>query len=431
MTNNQPITNNQCPVRKCPWGAPITDHLSDDLLFLITCCQTDLSKDDIEFIRSYLDAQHLDLHILIGLANQHGILPLVYKTLLALNADTPVVKTKEGCKKLSDKNSNLSTNHGTLLAGLKSTYTQIAQRNMLMSAELIRIMKLFKENSIEALAFKGPTLSQTAYGDITLRQFGDLDILIKRSDISPMIDLLIANGYAPEIELNTKMKDTFLNALNVIGFYKSSSNILIEIHWELLSKNYAINWDENALWRQKRESTTINNNSIQMLPHEEQLLYLCTHGSKHLFERLEWVCDIDRSIKVNSNINWRYLLNTAEKRGIKRMLYLGLALCQHFFRLELPELIQENIKQDRVLPGLISKIIEMNFSKVSQKGKSYSTFGLLWNMRENLSDQLRFSWHGLFAPKFDDFKFIQLPKYLAFLYPILRPFRLVAKYFKH
>ena len=40
---------------------------------------------------------------LIGLANQHGILPVIYKTL----------------KKLSQRGSALSTNHDTLLADLK------------------------------------------------------------------------------------------------------------------------------------------------------------------------------------------------------------------------------------------------------------------------------------------------------------------------
>lgn len=404
---------------------------NDTLTFLIKCCQTDPSENDIEFIHSYLHnalsgnthrVQQPDTKALITLANQHGILPLIYKTIKKLQPVTEMPRRHSGIDPESGSSLHMVINE------LKAHYQSIVQRNMLMSAELIRIMKLFREHNIEALAFKGPTLSQTAYGDITLRQFGDLDILIKRSDISPMIDLLISDGYVPELKLDKKMKDTVLNALNVMGFYKSASNILIEIHWELLSKNYAIRWDEGALWHQKSEHTTINNNSIQVLPHEEQLLYLCIHGAKHLFERLEWICDIDRSIKVNPDINWTYLLDEAEKRGVKRMLYLGLALCQQFFRLELPELIQENIKQDKVLQGLITKVIKMNFSGISQEEKSYSTFGLLYNMRENLSDQLRFILYGLFAPKFDDFKSIQLPKYLVFLYPILRPFRLVKKY---
>lgn len=389
------------------------DHLSDKLLFLIACCQTERSEDDINFILSYLDTEDLNLNALISLANQHGILPLVYKTIKnILENDSP------------------HTSLNAILLELKAYYIVIAQRNILMSAELIKIMKLLKENKIEALAFKGPALSQMAYGDITLRQFGDLDILIRKKDRSNMMALFIQEHYLPEIDLKAETQETFFDCVNVIGLHNTSTGVRVEIHWELLSRNYAIDWDEESLWN-KKENIQINHKEIPVLPLEQLLLYLCAHGAKHLFERLEWVCDIDRSIRANPDINWKHLLNEADKLGIKRMLYLGLALSQQFFRLELPETVQKEIVQDQEIPKLIAKVIDINFSKTSQEGKSYSSFGLLWSMRENLSDQLRFAWRGLFAPKFDDFLFIQLPKHLAFLYPLVRPFRLITKYFKH
>ena len=379
--------------------------VSDELKFLLTCCRIDLSENDIEFGHSFIQNATFNLQHLLAEANTHGVLPLVYNT----------AKTH-------------SPDH-QLTATLKSYYRGIAQRNMLMSAELIHIMKLLEENGIEALAFKGPTLSQMAYGDITLRQFGDLDILIRKKDRSKMMTLLLQERYIPEIVLKEGTKETFFNAVNVIAFYHASTGVRVEIHWELLSRNYAIDWEEQSLWN-KQTSVKINKIDIPVLPFEQQLLYLCAHGAKHLFERLEWVCDIDRSVRANPDIDWQYLLNEAEKLGIKRMLYLGLALSQQFFGLELPNMIQKGITQDKEIPKLISKVIDINFSETSQEGKSYSSFGLLWSMRENLSDQLRFAWRGLFAPKFDDFLFIQLPSHLAFLYPVVRPYRLLTKYFK-
>jgi len=376
---------------------------SSELKFLIACCQTDPKKVDVEFIHSYLLAIS-NYRSLVTAASEHGILPLVYKTLLALHP-----------------------NHG-ILPLFKQQYLSIARRNILMSAELIRIMKLFKENGIDALAFKGPALAQMAYEDITLRQFGDLDILIKEKDHSKVMDLLIREHYTHEIDL-MEIEESFFKCVSVVGLYKESTGVLIEIHWELLSRNYAIDWKKESIWG-KAESILINNKKIPVLPVEQQLLYLCAHGSKHLFERLEWVCDIDRSVRANPNIDWQHLLNEAEKLGIKRMLLLGLALPQQLFGLELPEMIQNKIKEDKEIPKLISKMIEMSFSDTSEEGKNYSYFGLIWNMRENLSDQLRFAWKGLFSPQLDDFLFIQLPKHLAFLYPTVRSYRLMTKYFK-
>lgn len=386
-----------------------TIELDDNLKFLIACSQTEPSENNIKFIQQFLSS--IDTQELIPLAIQHGILPLVYKTLKYLGTKHLMVNTE-------------------ILSELKAHYMRISQRNMLMSAELIRIVKLLKDNGIEALAFKGPTLSQMAYGDITLRQFGDLDILIRERDRFKMMDLLIQSQYTPKIDLKESTKKTFFDSVNVIGLYQTSIGVLVEIHWELLSKNYAIDWEEQSLWK-KQESVAINKKIIPVLPVEQQLLYLCVHGSKHLFERLEWICDIDRSIRTHTDIDWVYLVNEADKLGIRRMLFFGLSLSQQFFSLPLPKQIEKAIAEDKDIPKLISKVIEINFSETSKKGKSYSSFGLLWSMRENLSDQLRFAWRGLFAPKFDDFLFIQLPKQLAFLYPVIRPFRLITKYFKH
>ncbi len=144
---------------------------------------------------------------------------------------------------------------------------------------------------------------------------------------------------------------------------------------------------------------------------------------------MEWVCDIDRTVRANPDLDWELLLKEAEMLGIKRMLYLGLELAHLLFALELPRIMHEEIMSDNEIPELIAKVIEVNFSSTTHTGKSYGSFGLLWQMRERLPDRLRFAWRALFAPKFDDYVFVQLPQPLTFLYPLVRPYRLMTKYF--
>jgi hypothetical protein len=42
--------------------------------------------------------------------------------------------------------------------------------------------------------FKGPALAVQAYGDLSLRQYDDLDLLIHEADVPRAYQLLIANG---------------------------------------------------------------------------------------------------------------------------------------------------------------------------------------------------------------------------------------------
>lgn len=309
---------------------------------------------------------------------------------------------------------------------LKAKAFHLLQYNIAMSAELLRIMALFDTHKIRALAFKGPVLSQFAYGDISLRQYGDLDILIEKESLTKVITLMREHGYDLEIELSKESLDTFYSCVNVIGLHKGP--IRIEIHWELLSANYAIDWKSTTLWKQ-HGSVSINHRSIPTLAFDDHLIYLAIHGSKHMFERLEWISDIDRVIRSQHDINWRRLSAKAEALGVKRMLLLSLALAQRFFQLELPLSVHQEIDKDPMIILLVRKVIRLHYTD-QDKSDTWRTFFILWQMRERASDRLSFLYKALFSPKFDDFKFIQLPKRLAFLYPIIRPYRLVMKNFR-
>lgn len=377
--------------------------LSLDHRVLIGCCQKEIDTASVlKLLSTYSDQDYLHIHTL---ANKHGVYPLLYRTLKAITPETFSTTTEELFKQ-----SNMA----------------IAQYNMLMSAELLQLMQLFHENGMEAMAFKGPVLAEIAYGSATSRQYGDLDILIKKENIHKILSLLQKRGYTPEIVLENSTLETFYNCVNVIGLHKGA--VRVEIHWELLSKNYAIEWDEEKLWRDT-ESVEINRRPIKMLSFENHLLYLCTHGSKHLFERLEWICDIDRLVRCQSKINWDKILLDAQAMGIERMLFLGLNLANVFFDLPLPQQITKKAGTSPIIKELIENVIDSHYRDERSAGKSYGSFGLLWQMRENLGDRIRFAYRGLFAPKFDDFKFIALPKKLLFLYPLIRPFRLLVKYF--
>ena len=66
-----------------------------------------------------------------------------------------------------------------------------------MTRELTRISALLENNGVCVIPWKGPILAAAAYGDVALRQFGDLDILVREQDAMRAKDLLLASGYRP------------------------------------------------------------------------------------------------------------------------------------------------------------------------------------------------------------------------------------------
>ena len=392
--------------------------LSDDLRFLVACCQAEPSQADIGLIKMFLSTQHLALapeevplgdSTLIGLANQHGVIPLVYKTL----------------KKLDEK--NLLNATGYMLHAFQDAYMQIARRNMLMSAELLRIMKLLEENGIEALAFKGPALAQQAYGDITMRQFGDLDILVNEEKIVAAGDILSAHGYNAEDSVAILQNKTCRRVINDLRFRHETNGALIEMHWRLFMEKLGRHLEYVQIGKNSR-TVTLSGRDLLTLSPEMLLVYLCLHGSKHAWERLEWICDIDRLLRAEPNLDWDETLKIAGQMETLTTLGLGLKLCSALFDTSLPEAVASMTRSDRIAQ-LAADTYSLMDTLCKQEG--YAKYSHIHLYQMGLLDTRMKKVKHLLATYFaisrNDCLELPLPTSLSFLYLLLKPYRVALK----
>ena len=65
----------------------------------------------------------------------------------------------------------------------------------LAAEELQRLTKAFDSAAIPMMTIKGLALAKTAYGDLELRQFWDIDLLFQPQDIDAISDLLSQLDY--------------------------------------------------------------------------------------------------------------------------------------------------------------------------------------------------------------------------------------------
>ena len=388
-----------------------TPKLNNELQFLIACCQTTPTKNDINIIQTYLNTEGLDQNALIALANQHGVLPLVYKTLKSLFEDT------------SPRSLSLSKCNPQLLPKLKAHYQSIAQRNMLMSAELIRIMQLLEDNNIEALSFKGPTLAQLAYGDITLRQFVDLDILIHKKDIYKIDTLLQTESYERLFTLTSSQEEIWINHAHDMGLIHKQKGVHFEIHWSFLDEDYPMQVNLEYFWKETKD-ITLNRLSIPTFSNENLLYYLCIHGSKHLWERIEWVKDIDLLIR-HHDIDWKKVVKNIEGTGFEKMVYLGLYLSTTLFQTPLPTDIQKEITNFLQM-GELSTFI---FKSWSIQKSTFQRTSTMLKLFPTIKIQILYLYKTIFKPSLNEYYFINLPKKFYLGYYLVRPYLLVKKYF--
>ncbi len=382
--------------------------MDDKFLFLISCCYEKLSEDDIDFIHTYL-SKTTDYQSLISIALKHGILPMVYKTIKYLPRST-------------------SKHTQYFLSELKPVYMQIVQKNIMMSAELLKIMHILEKNHIKALAFKGPVLSQMAYGDITLRQYGDLDILVNPKDLFNAGILFQNNNYTLQGSIDFLNDPLWIEAAKDMILVHEQKNIIIEMHWKLFHSTFAKDSHEVNFW-DDIQKIYINEIEVPSLNSNLLLSYLCIHGSRHLWERIEWIVDIDRLIKKNQ-ISWDEVLKYTDLFHSRTMLLLGLSLSHILFGTILPEYLLQMINTKKI-NRLTHTTLEL---LVSPLPKEPSTTDIIRRksihaaMQDGLHNKIIYWKNVFFQKNYTSILEENKPNSHCSLLDLARPYQLIRKF---
>jgi hypothetical protein len=274
---------------------------------------------------------------------------------------------------------------------------------------------------------KGPVISQDIYGDIGLRVFSDLDILVEPKDALNSFSILTTNGFQPELGLNEKQAAKFILNEDNLSFYDQSEEIAIEIHWEMsgryLSRPLYLSHIKEGI-----TTTRIDRKEVPTLSDEDQLIYLCIHGTKHGWENIEQVRCISELIG-NKKIDWDAVDAAVSAHRCRRMVYLGLYLAWKFLDAPVPKSIRNKIEKDdkiRILTAEVTMHMFRNSSGIGRKNLSdrFSPFHI--HIRDNLPDRLRYGLRLIFSPTNKEWLFFPVPAWLSFLHHLFRPFRLLA-----
>ena len=364
---------------------------------LLCCARTNAPR---ERIRSILNEAQIDWEYFFLVARRHAVVPLVYRQL----KDVAPPDKLQQFKKHSLENS---------------------ARNIVLAAELCRVIKLFAEAGIEAIPYKGPILSLFAYGDLALRRFVDLDVIVRKHNVARARDVLLADNYALTKPLTVEQQDLLLRTQHNLQFTKDNRRLIVELHWEVAPHLFASSVQTETLW-QHLVPFEFNGMQMKTLSADDLLFSLCVHGSRHLWERLGWICDVAELISRH-DLNWATLLDRAAKADSERMFLLGLHLAETLLDAPLPLVVKRRCDADKRLTRLAANIVEHLFNgpeHVPATPREIFKYNL--GVRTSLSARARYLVHML-QPTDSDVSRRSLPAGLHFAYYVMRPFRLMFK----
>jgi hypothetical protein len=384
-----------------------------EVQLLLACARTVAGAETVERVKGLL-REDMDWGYVLQKARQNRIMPLLYWN---LNAWCPEAVPKH------------------ILNQLRAFFHGHARHNLSQTRELVRLLRLFDSHGISALPFKGPILAALVYGNVSLRHFGDLDILVHRRHLRRVKRLLFSRGYSFAVTPSwLEQSFPILSRRKDFIFTSQDQQTRIELHWRLSGNHFRIPFKMKRLWDQL-EPIAFAGSKVRSLPLEDLILYLCLHGTRHSWERLAWICDVAELIRVHPEIDWDNLMKRARMLGNERALALGLFLASDLLGAGLPADVSARIQIDPKVRLAATRVHQLLFRQEANGLDISYWYHHHLLMRERFRDRVRLYLYYCrrffrltVTPNARDHALLPLPGSLSFLYYMLRPFRLVGKY---
>ncbi|SPP66706.1 nucleotidyltransferase domain-containing protein [Nitrospira lenta] len=300
--------------RQFPW--------SPEAELLIWCARTCVTEE----LRAQICArvqEPLDWGLILDLAAYHGVLPLLYRS---LSTSCPALVPAE------------------ILTKLRQKTQACALLNRSLAQELGRLCDAFAADHVPVVPIKGATLALSAYGDLALRDFSDLDLLIPESAIGAAQAVLYAQGYERK-DPSTDPAEAEHEEGPYHVFVKKRSLFRVDLQWIMAHQHFAFHMDRPEFWAH-RSPVMLGNSTVHALAPEELLILLCVHGSKHAWELLKWVCDVAEVLRSHPGLDWERIFSHAEAWRCQRLVYIGLALAQRVLDAPIPEAVRARYSAD-------------------------------------------------------------------------------------
>ena len=343
-----------------------------------------------------------DWHLLLELAQQHGVFGLLALRLLDCGEGSVP-------RDISEE--------------LKERHRAQVMATLRLNAEMFRLLDGFAVLSVEALVIKGPVLSVRCYGDPGLRNYGDLDLIARDKDLLRVTEMMMGLGYEPRVPVAAIRAK---KAPGEYAFLHPRTKLRIEFHTEVTFRYHPRPLPVERLFKQNAR-VTIDAHEIPALSPEEELLLISIHGAKHLWDRLGYIADVAAFVS-RQELDWGHVKAAAAEIEAERMLRTALRLAADVLGVRLSDGIEAYVQADPVAERLTRQIMRWLPAAGSMQPGIFERAKFRMRMRGGLFSSAAYLLRLALSPTEEDWADSGGSKHARFWDALRRPFRLARKY---
>jgi hypothetical protein len=318
---------------------------------------------------------------------------------------------------------------------LRERFFEISARNYRLANEVVDLTLALQEHGIPVLAYKGPVVAIIAYGDLALRQYQDIDLVIRHRDLLDAVDLLVRRGFkiAPYSCRPDNPKE--ISRSHEITLAAPDKSYFVDLHWRLAPEQArAFSPDVERMWG-RLETIELPQGRVVTFCREDLFLALCCHGTGHQWCPLKWLLDIAEILRSPAGLDWDRIETMTFRQPLARAsVSLAVLLAHDLLNAPMPEALPRVLAVTERTRSIASAIHTEILTRGHTAGSNHTA---LLGMEGSISAWIDYLWaryprwffeHAVVRIHPKDRAFVSLPQQLDFLYYIMRPIRLVGKH---
>lgn len=374
-------------------------HFPDELQLLVHLTQAKIKEENEKSIMAMIEKLS-SWDKLFQLARHHLLVLPLKRNLDTFREQLP----DEFCAKIDQL--------GMLLVNKYLTHT----------VELVKISEELARQNIPFVNLKGPVLSAQLYGDITYRQYRDIDMLTSHSRVEAFEQVLFNMGYkrhSPDFEPTPRQKRFLHGRVNEFIYQHSENHTLVEVHWRLFNQKSSM-YQYTNYFLSNHQEYNLQDYTFPVLAKTDNFIYLCIHGANHAWINLHWLRDMAAFTYQMTEQDFDEVFKQAKNFGLEKIVLQSLVLANFLYEGLLPVHVQKLITSHNII-RLIDFPVE-RLKKEGLKGTSSPSKIRSSIYRARLKNGLAYKINcfKLFSTHYDDWKHVKLPDTLFFLYFPLR-----------
>jgi hypothetical protein len=306
----------------------------------------------------------------------------------------------------------------------------VASENERRVAALRGLVEALGRSGVDAVVMKGPALAVSLFGDVGLRPFDDLDLLVPAAQVAEAQRVLRELGYRSAYEEPRAWDEWVRRNCEEAPYWNAAENVVCDLHWQLRSESYSFVVTQEEL-RGRLETIDIAGTRYRTLGAEDTLSFLLVHGAQHGWSALGWLADVAELVRARPGLDWGIV--GVERRGARRILQVGLRLAAEVLGAPVPAAVLALGDRDPALPSLVeaarASVLRASSDAPPVGGVFRNAFSSVFaRSLETWPDRLYWAYETVLKPRPADVMAVPLPRWAWPAYFGIRPVRLLLKH---